>query len=269
MADEDPNLPAEPDGNGPSRAIADRARKLNRDPILLGAVRGLRRVLPGDSRYGDPLSTAGSQQSQVLARRVAELDDESLGVVREASLGAQQVWQALSERAGRGHGDQEVAIVFTDLVEFSTWSLGAGDTLTLDLLRLVSTAVEPPVKAHGGHVVKRLGDGMMAVFRTPADAVAALREAMDNIDRVDIAGYRPRMRAGVHVGSPRRIGDDYLGVDVNVASRIAGHAGPGEILVSDRALEGLDRELIDARRRWLFRAKGVPRDVAVHVVRHR
>ena len=66
-------------------------------------------------------------------------------------------------------------------------------------------------------------------------------EARERLDAVEVAGYRPRMRAGMHVGSPRRLGDDYLGVDVNVAARVADAAAGGEVLVSGDALESSSR----------------------------
>lgn len=68
---------------------------------------------------------------------------------------------------------------------------------------------------HGGDVVKRLGDGMMATFPDPGQGVEAVFEARDALVAVEGAGYRPRIRAGMHLGSPRGLGDDYLGVDVN------------------------------------------------------
>ena len=92
-------------------------------------------------------------------------------------MGALQVWQALSEAQGRGHGDREVAILFTDLVDFSDWVLEAGDEQAVELVREVGKAVEGAVRAHGGRVVKRLGDGVMAVFDDPAAAVQAGCEA--------------------------------------------------------------------------------------------
>ena len=96
--------------------------------------------------------------------------------------------------------DDRLAIVFTDLVGFSDWALEAGDDIALELLREVAEAIEPPVVEHRGEVVKRLGDGMMAVFADPDEAVAAVLEARERLDGVEVAGYRPRMRAGMHVG---------------------------------------------------------------------
>jgi adenylate cyclase len=70
----------------------------------------------------------------------------------------------VSERAGRGRGDRPLAILFTDLVGFSSWALDTGDANALELLRRVGCAVEDAIEAHEGRVVKRLGDGVMAVF---------------------------------------------------------------------------------------------------------
>ena len=137
-------------------------------------------------------------------------------------MGALQVWQSLSEAQGRGHGDRELAILFTDLVDFSDWALDAGDAAAVEHLREVGEAVEQPVRAHGGRVVKRLGDGLMAVFDDAAAAVNAACEASGGVGELD----GPGLRAGVHVGSPRKLGGDYFGVDVNVAARVASAAGP-------------------------------------------
>ncbi len=156
-----------------ARAKAAAAR-LDRHPRLLLATKLARELLPGDSRFGDPLSTAGDRQTELLGRRLSELTAERPGVLREAGLSALQVWQGFAEVQGRGRGEQQLAIVFTDLVEFSHWALEAGDDAALELLRDVGEAIEPPVREHGGRVVKRLGDGMMAVFPQASDALDAL-----------------------------------------------------------------------------------------------
>ena len=69
--------------------------------------------------------------------------------MREVGLSALQVWQALSEAQGRGRGDREVTILFTDLVDFSAWALEAGDTMAVDLLRQVAHVVEPADRGPG------------------------------------------------------------------------------------------------------------------------
>src|SRR5215212_821772 len=243
------------------------ANKLDSSPALLTATKLVRQMLPGDSRYGDPLSTAGSESPQVLGRRLAQLTEKRPGAMREAGLGALQMWQAMAEAQGRGRGDIELTIVFTDLSNFSDWALEAGDDQAIELLRDVGQAIEPPVADHGGEVVKRLGDGMMAVFSDPKQALEAVVAGRENLGKVECDGYEPKLRAGLHVGKPRKIGGDYLGVDVNIAARLAENAGPDEILVSEGVLEKLDSDRLDVRKKRRFKVKGVPKDLTAHSVR--
>ncbi|HEX2359292.1 MAG TPA: adenylate/guanylate cyclase domain-containing protein [Solirubrobacterales bacterium] len=246
--------------------LAARGKRLNRDPRLLAIVRSLRRVLPGDDRVADPAELSRNPQPRAVSRMLSEISSDRPGVLGEAGLGALQVWQSISEAQGRGKGKTELAIVFTDLVDFSDWALQAGDEAAVDLLRDVSVAVEPPVKSNDGEVVKRLGDGMMAVFKTAEAGLAAILEGRERLADLDVDGYEPRVRAGLHVGKPRKVGKDYFGVDVNIAARIADGAEPGEVLVSDAALESVGPKAVSVEERPLLDAKGVPEDFRVYAV---
>jgi adenylate cyclase len=264
MADEHDDTSA---ARGRLARLARALRGFDGKPGVVGAAQALRRRLPGDGDYGgDPLSLSGDQAPHRLAQALADVADERPSALREVGFGALQVWQSVSEAQGRGRGDEEMAIVFTDLVEFSEWALEAGDDAAVRLLRDVSEAIEPPVEARGGYVVKRLGDGMMAVFGDAGTALDAVVEARERLREVEAKGYDPRMRAGIHVGRPRRIGGDYIGVDVNVAARVAEEAGGDEILVTDRACEALSDETLKMRRKRRFKVKGVPRDLGAFSV---
>lgn len=254
-----------------ARAAGDAVRRLDRSQPLLNAVRRLRDHLPGDRYFGDPLSTADRRHFAILQRQLQDLTGTDEGVVRELSGGALQVWQAFLSARGRDVGQVDVTMLFTDLVGFSTWSLAAGDEQTLWLLRQVGHAVEPPVIARGGQVVKRLGDGMMAAFRDPQAALDAVVEARQRLAAIDMGGdgWRPRLRAGIHTGRPRRLGGDFLGVDVNIAARLVERAGPDEILASQAAIAGLSPEHAGWRRKKTFallRVKGVPDELDVYAV---
>jgi adenylate cyclase len=242
--------------------------ELDRRPGAVEALRRVRRVLPGDPGFGDPLSAAGRDSAATVARIADRLFDEQPRASREAGLGALQVWNSLLERTGRGRGDLELTVLFTDLAGFSSWALRAGDEDTLVLLRQVAAAIEPPVLAHRGRVVKRLGDGLMATFLSPQLAYDAVLEARERLTAVEVAGYAPQLRAGLHTGRPKAIGDDYVGVDVNVAARLAQAASADEVLVSATTLAGLDPERVTTRRKKTFAfrtVKGVPADLAVYV----
>ena len=125
------------------------------------------------------------------------------------------------------------------------------------------------MREHNGRVVKRMGDGMMAVFSDPADALEALLDARGRMAEVQADGYDPRFRAGIHVGRPRKLGGDYFGVDVNVAARLAEQAAPDEILVSGPVCDDLDTESLKLKRKRRFKVKGVPEDLQAYSVSDR
>ncbi len=239
------------------------AARLDTAPTLLAAVRRMRRRLPGDERFGDPLSTAGVSPVEVVARSVSALQPERESLVQELGLAGLQLWQSLSERTGRGRGDMEMALLFTDLVGFSSWALQAGDAATLELLREVGKGAETAVVDRNGRIIKRLGDGLMASFLDPRAAVDAALDAQAALVSVEVAGYRPRMRAGIHWGRPRRLGGDYLGVDVNIAARVAEAAKADQVIASDVLLDRIDVEGLDVGRRKKLRASGAPRELQI------
>jgi adenylate cyclase len=237
--------------------------RLDSKPALLSATRSIRRRLPGDEKFGDPLSTSGRAPVEVIARGVSALQPGRESVAKELGLSALQIWQSVSEATGRGRGDVEMAVVFTDLVGFSSWALYAGDSAVLELLREVGTAVETAIGRHNGRIVKRLGDGLMATFRSAEEAVEAALDAQDAVRGIQVDGYAPRMRAGIHWGRPRKLGGDYLGVDVNVAARVTAAAKAGQVLVSDTLLARVDREGVHAGRTKRLRADGAPSNLRV------
>src|SRR2546425_2813551 len=155
------------DDSVPRGRFAERLKRFDANPRLIKAAQAARGLLPGDKSYGDPLSVAGNEPSQLIGQRLTTLTNDRPSALKELGLSTLQVWQALSEAQGRGRGDREVAILFTDLVDFSQWALEAGDSNALELLRRVGLAVEPCIAAHDGTLVKRLGDGLMAGFPHP------------------------------------------------------------------------------------------------------
>ena len=259
--------------SGSLQGAAEWLRSRNQSPNVIDMIRRARRHLPGDPEFGDPLSTAGEGGPRAAARAAGRLLGDRGGASREVGLGALQVWQALTEAVSRRPANPEVTLVFTDLVGFSTWSLQAGDDATLKLLRRVARAIEPPLLDAGGHIVKRMGDGIMAVFADPLVAVTAVLAAKRALKSVDVDGYKPRMRVGIHTGRPQRLGSDWLGVDVNVAARVMERATRGGLMVSGTTLDELSQADLEALgvtakrvHRPVFAGKtpGLPADLAIY-----
>ena len=263
------------DRQGPAQAVAGWLRNTNRNPDIVAAIRRARRVLPGDPDFGDPLSATGDGAPQTAARAADRLMPDRDAATREVSLATLQLWQAITERVSGRPANSEVTLLFTDLVNFSEWSLNAGDEATLRLLRQVAQAAEPPVLDAGGQIVKRMGDGMMGVFGDPVTAVRAAVAALEAVKTVEVEGYTPRMRAGIHTGRPQRIGSDWLGVDVNIAARVMERATRGGLIISGPTLERISAEDLESLavsvkrvRRQVFapRQSGIPADLTMYRV---
>jgi class 3 adenylate cyclase len=95
---------------------------------------------------------------------------------------------------------------------------------------------------------------------------------------VEVDGYTPRMRVGIHTGRPQRIGGDWLGVDVNIAARVMERAVRGGLIVSETTLTQIPPQELEALglsvkrvRRQVFapRQTGVPPNLVMYRVKSR
>ncbi|MFY9587983.1 MAG: adenylate/guanylate cyclase domain-containing protein, partial [Actinomycetota bacterium] len=112
--------------------------------------------------------------------------------------------RALLERfAQRG----TITILFTDIANFTASTETGGEKRAMELLDTHDAIVAPAIAGNRGRVVKNVGDGIMAAFRDPADAVAA---AAAIIERTKGNG-KPELplRIGLDTGRPTRRGEDY------------------------------------------------------------
>jgi class 3 adenylate cyclase len=181
------------------------------------------------------------------------------------ALAGLQVADWLGEDVRGVAASEEQSILFTDLGGFSQWALDAGDDEVADLLRNADAVITEAIETHDGVVIKRLGDGAMAIFADSDPAVDAAFDAIAAVRRVPSDGYSPVLRAGLHVGRPQRIGNDYVGVDVNIAARLCEAAPDGGVLISEDVRNRIDHGKLDARRAERD-LRGVPSDIAVHEV---
>jgi class 3 adenylate cyclase/tetratricopeptide (TPR) repeat protein len=145
-----------------------------------------------------------------------------------------------------------VIVLFTD-VEASTEALQRlGDVEARGVWRIHFELLRKAVASHGGHEVKNLGDGLMAVFDSALNGVAcsvAMQEAVSRYNRRHDENRRLQVRIGLHVGEPIREADDYFGMPVVFAKRLCECAQGGQILVSETVCDvmggGQDIQFID------------------------
>lgn len=125
-----------------------------------------------------------------------------------------------------------VTVMFTDIEDSTKLAVRLGDAAWSSLVGHHDHTIEEIAGRHGGVVVKTLGDGAMVAFNSTRAAVTAAREIQEAFQS-NTDGTEIRARIGLHVGDAVHTGDDYLGVAVNKAARIAAAARGGETLISD------------------------------------
>jgi len=133
-------------------------------------------------------------------------------------------------QAGRGenrHGEQP-AIAFVDLTGYTELTAAGGDEQAADFASTLQTLATTAARVHHGQVVKLLGDGVMLRYPSLGDSVACVRELMASITAAGL----PPAHAGIAAGPIVVRDGDVYGHTVNLAARVAGHAGAGELLVA-------------------------------------
>jgi class 3 adenylate cyclase/tetratricopeptide (TPR) repeat protein len=145
------------------------------------------------------------------------------------------------------------SVLFTDLVGSTELRVRVGEAAADTLRRAHDALCTEAITAHGGTVVKGLGDGLMATFDSAADAVAgavALQQAADTYSRDD-PDRAFTLRVGCSIGDVSTENGDVFGVPVVEASRLCAAAAGGEILAAD-----LVRALARGRGEFVFEPMG-------------
>lgn len=158
------------------------------------------------------------------------------------------------------------AMMFTDIVD-STKLVGLiGDSDWAELISWHDRTIRGLVAIHDGTEIDHAGDGFFISFDRATDAI----EAASEIQRVlkshrRDAGFSPRVRIGIHVGSALEASEGLVGHEVHAAARVAGAALGDEVLVTEDVVDAVgnadsfgELKLIDA--------KGISEPVAVRPV---
>ncbi len=127
-----------------------------------------------------------------------------------------------------------VTVLFTDLVSSTQLMSRVGEVAFDELRRSHFGLLGQTIAAHAGVEVKSLGDGVMAVFTSASDAVAAavaMQQAVERRGRR--APTRLSMRVGLALGDATEDAGDWFGTPVVQAARLCAQCGGGQILVTD------------------------------------
>jgi adenylate cyclase len=220
-----------------------------------------------------PLYARGLKGAEI-GTATAELS-EGIGPLQDAALVAvmhahqQHTWtsniiggfEAIMANAGlQTRPDRPPAMCFLDITGYTRLTQERGDEAAAGLAATLSRLVQRTSVQHGGRPVKWLGDGVMFFFPNPGPGVVA---ALEMVDGVAGAGLPPA-HVGLHAGPVIFQEGDYYGQTVNLASRIAEYARPGEVLVSQAVVDASTGSDVAFREIGPVELKGVGGAVHLH-----
>jgi adenylate cyclase len=222
------------------------------------------------ARFTEPVLASGADQRTAM-ELASQLATDFLPLVDQALMGIYRRQQELVwtedivedienelERAGVLRRPERIpAMSFLDLVDYTRLTEERGDAAAAELAETLAALVNRSSREHGGVPVKWLGDGVMVHFREPAGAVLA---ALQMVEQLPEAGLPPA-HVGVAAGPVVTQGGDYFGRTVNLAARIAAHARPGQVLVSQSVVESASPEGVSFVELEELRLKGIARPV--------
>jgi pimeloyl-ACP methyl ester carboxylesterase len=184
------------------------AREDNAVPVRGG--RYLADHIPG-AQY---LEVEGADHTPVLT-----VPDKVLTAIEEFLTGRHAA-PAQSHRALR-------TVLFTDIVASTQHAAATGDERWRAVLHRFGEITAELTQRFGGSVVKSTGDGHLATFDGPTQAIRCAEALRDDAEILGI-----EVRIGIHTGECELLDGDIGGIAVHIAARILGHAGSGDILVS-------------------------------------
>jgi class 3 adenylate cyclase len=151
--------------------------------------------------------------------------------------------------------------VFADLAGFTALTEAHGDQEAIDIAVRFADRVRELLPDYGAEEVKSIGDELMIRVEDP---VGAVNLGIRIVDELAFHGSPP-VRVGMHSGSATRLGSDWYGGTVNLASRVVDAARPGEVLITAetrRQVQG--RDGIEIEERGTRRFKHVVEPIAVY-----
>lgn len=175
-----------------------------------------------------------------VAERMVQVSDDLLPLVEYVAR--RNVANSIARMVADAEPESHVGVVrtvgFADLVNFTkrVRSMSERD-LALLVIRF-ETMVSDVVALADGAIVKTVGDEVLFTHRTVAGGVQI---AFDLVEAVERDPLLQRIRVGVATGRVLGRQGDVYGNTVNRASRLTGHAAPGEVLVDEEAATVLRR----------------------------
>jgi len=152
-------------------------------------------------------------------------------------------------------------ILLTDIVSSTELVAQLGDFVWRDRLAQYHSFAQRTLERFRGREIGTTGDGILALFDSPARAVRCALTLAEGAPGVGV-----EQRAGLHTGDVDLAGDDIRGIAVHTAARVAAAAGAGEVLVSATTNALLTGSGLDTSSRGVQSLKGIQTPVELFAV---
>lgn len=220
------------------------------------AVTGAAQGRSTDGRSALVVRSTIDRPVHLLVERGAWSTDAVLGSIVASQPEFVDLFATEAPAAGLELTIGRITLLFSDLTGSTALYERIGDARAYAIVQEHFRVMERAVARHQGAVIKTMGDAVMASFVTPAQAVAAAIEAVEQTE----ARHRDHqigVKLGVHEGpclavrANERL--DFFGTTVNLAARLQGQAGAGELVLVRELAEhpAIVEALDDAPRRAL------------------
>src|SRR4051812_37273455 len=191
----------------------------------------------------------------------------SLGAHVRAAFGSgerllREIEQILiGDRLQRSPDRVLATVMFTDIVGSTVRAANLGDRRWRRILETHDLSVRSHVAAHGGQVLKSMGDGYLATFRRPACAIHCGRAMRDDAKALGL-----QVKAGIHTGECELIRGDLAGIAVHIGARVMAKAAAGEVLATSAVRDLVVGSGIEFANRGAHELNGVPGTWTLHAV---
>jgi formylglycine-generating enzyme required for sulfatase activity/class 3 adenylate cyclase len=139
------------------------------------------------------------------------------------------------------------AIIVGDIASYSRLMQADEEGTHVRVKRIERDLIEPSIGEHHGRLVKTTGDGFIAIFDSPVEAVRCSIVIQQNLVGRNASlprDSRIEYRIGVNLGDVIVEADDIYGDGVNIATRIEGIAEPGQVYISGAIYEQIKHKVV-------------------------
>ena len=162
---------------------------------------------------------------------------------------------------------ENLTIMLTDIAGYTARTAQQSREENEALLKTHDNLLEPLVRAYKGRLIKKIGDALLIVFRSPTDAIhcgMSMQDALWAYNHTAPADQRLQVRVALHLGDVRLQKGDVFGDPVNITARIEQLTPPDEVYFSASVYMTMNKTEVPCEPVGSFQLQGIPEQVLIY-----